>query len=73
MICRGEAYLLPPRPKREIKVGLAYLIQNQYNTIVLIVLASKKENDMKVVRRHWFISLHMPTPSVIASAVKQCA
>ena len=62
-----------PHYQRRVKVGLTHLIENQYDTLVPVVLASRSENDAIAVGTHWLVGLHMPTPDVFASTIQHCA
>ena len=41
-----------------LKVDLIHLIENRYDSLVLVVLASRSENDTKAIRTHLLNSLN---------------
>ena len=57
MTDRVEASLLP-RFQNTITVGLTHKIENQYDTSVPVLLASRYENDTKAMRKLRLISLY---------------
>ena len=66
-----EVGLICSYHQSRVTVGLTHIIENRYDTLVLMVLASRRRNDTKAVQTHWLFSLHPPTHSVLASTVLQ--
>ena len=49
----GDGHICYPHCQSSIKVGLTHLIENRFDAIVSVVLASTCEKDTKAIRTHW--------------------